>query len=202
MPNNFRETPPIKRASPKVVKKYREYKPYLKEDYHSNCGYCNDPDHWCGGWRFYQLDHFVPQKYLVTISKTEYSNLVYTCFFCNNSKRAKWPTKDEKIANDGKEGFVHPIEADYVDHLHRDSYGRIIPTTDVGKYMVKAMKLHLKRHAIIWNLEQLQKRMDEIEIEYNKIAADKLPLMLAHEIIQLHMGHNRYFKLLKAEANA
>lgn len=199
--NKFREMAPIKRASPKSVTHHREYKQYLKEDYHARCGYCNDPDHWTGGWRFYQLDHFVPQKYLSVISKTEYSNLVYTCFFCNNSKRAKWPSKDENIHNDGTEGFVHPVTTEYEDHLERDNAGNIIAKTQVGKYMIKALKLDLKRHAIIWNLEILDALIDEIENEYQKIG-DKIPDSIKSKIPVLLFQNRKYTKLLRKEGDA
>ena len=42
----------------------------------------------------------------MNISPTEYSNLVYSCRSCNNSKRAKWPTGDENVHNDGEQGFI------------------------------------------------------------------------------------------------
>jgi hypothetical protein len=131
MANNLRDKTPVKRNNPKVVKHHREYKHELRADYYSRCGYCNDSDHWTGGWRFFQLDHFVPQKFLSQISKTDYSNLVYSCFFCNNSKRAKWPTKNENIHNNGSVGFVHPVTAEYEKHFERDEYGNIIA---IGEY--------------------------------------------------------------------
>lgn len=199
--NNFREKTPIKRDAPRSVKKYREFKPDLKEDYYSRCGYCNDLDFWSGGWRFFQLDHFVPKKLLATIAEDDYSNLIYSCFFCNNSKRAKWPTKDEKVHNDGVSGFVHPTEEDYINHLSRDVKGNIVGLTAVGRYMIKAMKLDLKRHAIIWNLERLEMLLDEVEplFEANH---DKIPEALAKRITAIFIAHRKYLKLLRHEANA
>lgn len=199
--NKLRDKTPIQRASPKAVNKHGEYKQELKEDYYSRCGYCNDPDHWTGGWRFFQIDHFVPKKYLKNISLTEYTNLVYSCFFCNNSKRAKWPSKDETVYNDGETGFVHPVTTDYELHFERDKMGNIVPKSSIGQYMLKALKLDLKRHAIIWNLDQLQEHVDQIEIEYKK-AAGKISNQLHGEIANLLFAVNRYSKLLRKESDA
>jgi len=199
--HDFREKTPVLRASPKEVKNHGEYKQELKADYYSKCGYCNDADHWTGGWRFYQLDHFVPQKYLNKISKTEYSNLVYSCFFCNNSKRAKWPSKDETVPNDGSTGFVHPGTKAYESHFKRDLNGNIIAKTELGKYMVLAMKLNLKRHGLIWNLERLEIVIDELEHEFNS-KADHISAELSHKINKLLFQYRKYSKLLRAEADA
>ncbi len=198
--NDFRQNSPIVRDSPKTVKKYNEYKHELKEDFYYRCGYCNDSDYWTGGWRFFQIDHFVPKKHLVKISITEYSNLVYSCFFCNNSKRSKWPSKDENITIFNDEGFVHPKDTKYIDHLCRDSSGRIISKTPIGEYMIKSMKLDLKRHSIIWNLEKIEKLFDDIEVEYEK-AKDKISENLKHRIIQHFFEWHKYSKLLKKAGN-
>jgi hypothetical protein len=199
--NKLREKTPVQRKSPKEVKNHTEYKQELKEDYYSRCGYCNDSDHWTGGWRFFQLDHFVPKKYLKNISVTEYTNLIYSCFFCNNSKRAKWPSKNENVPNNGKIGFVHPVTADYEEHLERDDLGNIVPKSELGAYMIKALNLDLKRHSIIWNLEQLEAIVEAIEVEYAK-AGDKIPDDLKHKIPALLFATLKYSKLLRKEGNA
>jgi hypothetical protein len=198
--HKFREREPIIRNNPKVVRKYNEYKHDLKEDFHLRCGYCNDSDHWCGGWRFFQIDHFIPKKYLVNISITEYSNLIYSCFFCNNSKRAKWPSKNETVTIINNEGFIHPKDIQYIVHLKRDSTGRIISDTPIGAYMIKEMKLDLLRHSIIWNLEKIEKIFEELEVQY-KMAKDKISIDLQNSIIELFFEWQKYSKLLKRVEN-
>jgi len=101
----FRETTPKRRTDFKH-KKYSSYKKELREDFGGRCGYCNDPDSYRD--TFYETDHFVPKKYLKTISENDYGNLVYACRHCNNAKRDKWPTKDEEKHNNGQEGFIDP----------------------------------------------------------------------------------------------
>ena len=181
----FRKEHPVKLIlNPKKVNKHTEYKQELKADFRNRCGYCNDSDYWTGGWRFYQIDHFVPQKHLNLISKTEYSNLVYSCFFCNNSKRAKWPSENEKITIKNNEGFVNPRNEDYVKHLKRDINGNIIPNSEIGAYMVRAMKLNLKRHGIFWRSERVEELLNEIEKLFNE-KVDFIPKELHVKITKL-----------------
>jgi 5-methylcytosine-specific restriction endonuclease McrA len=199
--NSFRDSDPLKREKPKTVTHYREYKSDLKEDFHSRCGYCNDPDHWSGGRRFYQLDHFIPKKFLVTISEHEYSNLIYSCFYCNNSKRAKWPSKDEKIAVVNNQGFINPREKDYTKHLQRDKDGNITAVTPLGEYMIKSLKLKLKRHAIIWKMEKIECLIGELHIQYEKVK-DKIPSDLSDKINSLFFEYMNYTKELRKEGDA
>lgn len=112
---DFRKTIPARRASVPAYKAHNEYKPLLREDFHQRCGYCGDHDFFRD--TYYEVDHFVPKKHLVKISPIEYSNLVYSCRSCNNSKRAKWPTKNEDVHNDGKQGFIDPCDSAYAEHL-------------------------------------------------------------------------------------
>lgn len=175
---------PSYRSSPKVTVKYKDYKPDLREDFFKRCGYCNDLDRWCGGHRFYQLDHFIPKKYLDLISEYEYSNLVYSCFFCNNSKRAKWPSGDETISIVNNEGFVNPVEASYENHLERIDNGTIVAKTPLGQYMIKSLKLYLRRHAILFSLEQLDDTINKLRIEYSS-KKNKIDHDTSEEIIDL-----------------
>lgn len=196
--NPIRRKAPIERPNPKAVTHYREYKNDLKDDFNCRCGYCDALHDWVGGIRFYQLDHFVPKKHLSTISEHEFSNLVYSCFYCNNAKRAKWPSKDEKVHNDGKEGFVHPRNDEYIKHLNRNINGSIQPITELGNYMFKALHLHLKRHSVIWNLEKIEDALNSIQEEYDRLNG-KLPDKLYRQIADLSMESRKYIKLLKKE---
>src|ERR1700744_4369950 len=84
---------PVPTRSPKD--NWRDHKEDLKTDFNHCCGYCDAYD----GFRdaYYEVDHFVPKSFFKTISLTQYSNLVYSCRFCNNNKRAKWPSQSETI---------------------------------------------------------------------------------------------------------
>lgn len=169
--NKFREEPPIKEEVLKVVSKYQHHKPTLEKNFRNKCGYCNDNDIWRN--TYYEIDHYIPKGYLTEKEKKEYWNLIYSCRYCNNSKRAKWPTKDRDKENDGKEGFVSPYSKDYDLLFIRNEEGTIIPQSDLAKWMHKNLHLGLKRHSLIWQLEKIDTTLDVLEIEYPKIKSEQ-----------------------------
>ena len=163
---DFRKTTPVRRTSVPDYKTHSEYKQLLREDFHQRCGYCGDHEFFRD--TYYEVDHFVPKKYLVKISPVEYSNLVYSCRSCNNSKRAKWPTKDENIHNDAKQGFIDPCDAAYAAQFERLTDGSIRPKTELGGWMWSALNFGNPAHRVKWQLEKVKillKELDRLSIE-------------------------------------
>ncbi|UTW67727.1 HNH endonuclease [bacterium SCSIO 12643] len=157
----FREHTPKRRNITTDVSAYGKHRDDLKLDYQNRCGYCNDIDTWRFVW--FEIDHFVPKKYLKTISETDYSNLVYSCRSCNNAKRAKWPTGDENKHNESNKGFIDPCDDGYNNQFERLKTGSIRPKTELGEWMYNAMKLYKPQHEIIWNIDLLDQLIEEIE---------------------------------------
>lgn len=160
--NDFRIVTPRRRDNPRSVSNYHHYKEDLKEDFKSCCGYCGDEDSWAGGFRFFQIDHFVPKKIMVNLCETDYSNLVYSCFYCNNRKRADWPTNDENIHHNSSEGYIDPCNEIFPRQFERNSRGEIISTSAVGNYMHFNLNFCLRRHALIWNLSRLSNKIAKL----------------------------------------
>ena len=188
----FREHTPNRRNITAKVTRYGQHKDDLKIDYQGRCGYCNDIDTWRFIW--FEIDHFVPKHHLKTIQDTDYSNLVYSCRSCNNAKRAKWPTEDELVHNDGQVGFIDPCDAEYNNQFDRLENGRILPKTELGEWMYNAMKLYKPQHEIIWNIELVDNLIDEIEafpIDNNNDLKDKL--------LSVYREFKQYIKSLSNE---
>lgn len=156
----FRDNTPLRRTNQRKYTNYRAYKPSLKVDFCSRCGYCDDSD------RFsdvpFHIDHFVPRDILKTIAENDYSNLVYACSRCNRAKWNKWPTCDENIHNNGKEGFIDPCNPEYDQQFERNERGEIIPTSQLGDWMWKELDLGNAAHRIIWTRTQIRKEIDAI----------------------------------------
>jgi len=188
--NKFREEPPIKEEVLKVVSKYQDHKPTLAKNFKGKCGYCNDNDIWRN--TYYEIDHYIPKGYLTEAEKKEYWNLIYSCRYCNNSKRAKWPTKNRDKDNNGKEGFVSPYSEEYDLLFERDLEGKIIPQSDLAKWIHKNLNLGLKRHSIIWQLENLKSTVNKIREHYNtKETIDpKIKLLLDYISLVENLKHN------------
>ncbi len=157
----FRIKHPVRRNITKKVSCHSKHREDLRKDFNQRCGYCDSADRFKTA--FYEIDHFIPQKILVTISKTDYRNLVYACRSCNNAKSSKWPTRNETLSHDGKQGFMDPCDREYAKQFSRSPQGEIIPVTELGKWMYKELHLFNPDHLIIWNLEQLCLIIEEMK---------------------------------------
>ena len=135
----------------------------------------------------------MPKKFLKKITETDYSNLVYACRSCNNSKRAYWPTEDELIHNKNDEGFIDPCSDEYGEQFARNMDGKIIYKTPLGKWMFMKLKLHKPQHEVIWQIENLDKLIDECEIVLANLENDSV---LKDKILELYRKYREYTKLL------
>jgi len=189
----FREHTPKRQNITTNVSAYGKHRDDLKLDYIDRCGYCNDVNTWRFIW--FEIDHFVPKKHLETISEKDYSNLVYSCRSCNNAKRAKWPTGDEKIHNQNNKGFIDPCNDDYNKQFDRLDTGRIKPETELGEWMYNAMKLYKPQHEIIWNIDLLDKLIDEIEEVLNLSPNEDL----TDRLLEGYREFRKYVKNLSSE---
>lgn len=186
--NTFRDHSP-KRTCSKVYKNYRDYKPYLAADFANRCGYTNCPDTWFGGIDNFHIDHFVPWKKYPELPnlETDYSNLVYSCSYVNISK-----------SNDEGQ-YLDPCDEDYNKHFFRDTYGNIIPHAQSAKavYMHKKLKLYLKRYQIIWMLDKLEAKLQELsELRQSKTLTDKVSNKINAMIADLVQEYFQYRKYL------
>lgn len=163
---DFRKIVPKRSINVPIYKTYTAYKPLLRKDFHEHCGYCGDHDFFRDS--YYEINHFVPKKCLVNISETAYSNLVYSCRSCNNSKRNKWPTKDENVHNNGVEGFIDPCDPAYSDQFERMEDGSIRSVTILGDWMWSALNLGNPIHRVKWMLEEFKILLNELD----KIASE------------------------------
>lgn len=180
---NFRDSPPQRTYSGKEFSDYRRYKDFLAKDFKSRCGYTDCYDFWFGGKNNFQIDHFKSQLKHPELA-TKYENLVYSCSYVNRAK-------SDDVGN-----YIDPVNVDYNDHFYRDELGNIYPKdhSECAKYMYIRLKLYLKRHSIIWMLDQLEQRMfklqELIESFNNQDAKDLL--------IEITFRYNNYKKHLRA----
>jgi hypothetical protein len=137
-------------------------KKYLAIDFKHRCAYCDDLDSIYGGPRLYDVEHFAPKEKFPALEFT-YDNLLYACTYCNNSKNDDWPSGNSTISVVGDCGYVDPCTDAYYDHLDRDERtGKIYSKSDLGKYMYDHLKLYLRRHEIIYMLDKLQMKINQL----------------------------------------
>lgn len=158
--SDFRKIKPFRRDNAPQGKVYKAYKPLLREDFHQRCGYCGDHEFFRES--FYEIDHFVP-KALAPEKENEYSNLIYSCRSCNNSKRDKWPTGDVTQPHDGKEGWIDPCDEQYSLQFERLEDGSIKSKTELGLWMWKSLSFGTPMHRLKWTLEQIRVELNQAQ---------------------------------------
>jgi uncharacterized protein (TIGR02646 family) len=187
----FRDKTPTRRSINTAVASYRDHKENLQIDFNHRCGYCNAIDSW--KLTYFEIDHFIPEAILTIKTNTDYSNLVYACRSCNNAKRKQWPTNDENVPNQNDEGFIDPCEKEYADQFYRSLTGEIKYQTKLGQWIYFSLKLHKPQHKIIWNLEQL----DEIIEEMEKLSKSIENEQLSARLLGLYRKYRDYVKQFK-----
>lgn len=134
----------------------------LVEDFNHKCAYCDDTDIYGGGYSAYHVEHFAPKEKFKNLEFV-YDNLLYSCPYCNIAKSDTWvgKTATENVVNDS--GFIDPCCDEYYKHFIRQHDGSIKPLTPLGSYMYDHLKLYLKRHSIIYNLDRVQIQRQELK---------------------------------------
>ena len=171
---------------------YKKFKKYLRSDFNQRCGYCDDWDYYYGGKRIYHIDHFKPHsisKFLPL--KHEYSNLVYSCPFCNIAKSNKWQDIN---------GFIDPCDKEYDNHIKRDNSGKIIYISSQGEYIWKNLKLYLRRHELLWILDKLENQKDKLNDLIDNLG-EKHPqeVEILREFRQVQKTIDKYIDLYRRE---
>ena len=190
--NPLRQVAP-KRTCTKSYAAYGSFKKYLKKDFNSQCGYCADTDSWMG-YRHYHIDHFVPRDQLKKISENSYKNLVYSCFSCNNSKSDDWPSGNEKVAIVGSQGYIDPCDTAYDEQYYRDEYGNILAVTDIGKYMYEKLNLGLRRHSVMWVLDNLDSQIKILKSLKNMKGLSASNKTRLSSLLEKHHEYTEYLK--------
>jgi hypothetical protein len=168
----FRSATPVRRLGRSALIHYTSYRKTLKEDFNNRCGYCGSFDKIFR--RSFAIDHFIPQNptgFTHTLPANDYYNLVYACGYCNSAKTNKWPTNDPAKPNDGKKGFIDPVDPAYDLLFHRDQHGAIgviKKTNHLSVYIHKELSLSNHIHSILWKLEKVDTSISTIKDLINK----------------------------------
>lgn len=175
----------------------QKYTKILKEDFHNMCGYCGKDFNIIACPN--QKDHLIPKKIAEKAGRldllTDYNNLVYSCRVCNRNKWDYWPFDDVEKLHDDKEGFVDPATDEYDKHLMRDQSGKIVPQTDVGKYMYKIFNFSNRLTDVWWKLSVISKEIKEID----DMLEQKETIDGLRQYRQLHKQFDRFLEDLKEE---
>lgn len=150
----------------------------LVKDFDHKCAYCDDHDGYSGGYNAYHVEHFAPKEKFKELEFV-YDNLLYSCPYCNIAKSNKWISDKADINIMENKGFIDPCTDEYYIHLQRDDIGEIIHLTEIGEYIYYELKLYLKRHRILHNLEKVRsnKKLLKAKIDEKKRLHEDVTLL-------------------------
>lgn len=173
---------------------YGKYKQDLERDFNKRCGYCDSPAHHWGGRVVFQIDHFAPKSKFKHL-KDKYENLIYSCPICNRGKSNLWASDDENVSIVDGEGFLHPCLDDYSPHFRRLPTGQIEPLTHTGKYMYKKLKFYLRRHEIIWLMEELRELINEVRpfVKNPKCSKSRRLKSYCQDVYEAYFDYEQFF---------
>ena len=169
--NRIKDKKPIRSLTGVKWKTNASNKKRLAEDFNHRCAYCDDLDRFNGGFRSYHVEHFAPKDKFPEL-KFEYTNLLYSCPYCNGSKSNKWPSDDPKINVVNDIGFLDPCEDEYYKHLHRNDDGSIGYDSDLGEYIYRELSLGLLRHKVLFKIGDLNKQIVLLKAKKNKESSE------------------------------
>jgi hypothetical protein len=145
VPFAYPETAHARRHAPAGYLDYRDYKPWLRDEFTFRCVYCLEREQWYPNrsWAF-SVDHVVP-RIGDPARVCDYENLVYACLRCNSNKRdirLPDPTRVRlsrylSIGNDGMIDALNPIGQDMIDLLHLNDS----PAIDTRRRYLRILRL-------------------------------------------------------------
>ncbi|MES1182074.1 MAG: HNH endonuclease signature motif containing protein [Flavobacterium sp.] len=188
----IRETVPARRLLPtkNPKKNWSLHKADLMADFNNHCAYCDSYDGF--SHTYFEVDHFIPKNLIIKngwpISLVQYTNLVYSCKFCNNSKLDTWPTNSAVTYNRYNKGFIDPCDINYDKHFYRTKSGEIRWQTKLGKWMyLYAFKFDERIEGIklLWNLNRIRKALIILNSEILKYKKNSKKYNAIHKQIQI-----------------
>jgi hypothetical protein len=116
---------------PAGYKDYRDYRPWLEDEFLFRCVYCLKRQKWART-DIWAVDHLIPQAQAPEL-ECAYDNLVLTCQWCNNRKLAD-------IVPD-------PVAVAYGNCLQvEDATGEVRAINEEGQILLRVLKLNRPEH--------------------------------------------------------
>ncbi|GAB1534386.1 hypothetical protein ADMFC3_00170 [Geovibrio sp. ADMFC3] len=184
----FRKRVPKRRTDIKEKASYGKYKDELRSDFECRCGYCDDHDNRLGGSRTYHIDHVAPRSLFPNLEIT-YSNLVYSCPFCNGSKSNK-----ELIHNRYGVHHIDPCNEQYDECFTRKQDGSIRAVNEMGEFLYKTLNLGLARHSIAWSMDHIEITLEKIETKVADLPDSEETCQIMREFAKLCKDYINYNK--------
>lgn len=160
---NYTNRKKIIRTYTKHHNDYKLYKEPLAEDFFHRCAYCDTRDDIIT--TPFEIDHFIPRKQFENIKDyldSDYTNLVYSCKKCNQSKGSKF-SGDIYSDSPTNDLFYDPTITDYNTVFYRNENGIIMSDDPKAKNMIKELRLYRPIYALAWVVGQANETIENLE---------------------------------------
>jgi hypothetical protein len=174
-----------RRLQPPHYSAYGRYKPYLKEEFFSQCVYCRLPDGVKGPDSF-EVDHYRPRSQFPELASS-YANLFYACNVCNRRKGPFWPSEQLRKAG---QFIPNPCDHNMFQHLRYRGV-QVEAKSAAGEVTIKLLGLNdaervdFRDHVsgIIHYLERVERQLQGTleKIDQKIAAAPIVPAEVAQE---------------------
>jgi hypothetical protein len=142
-PFDYPKTAHSRRHGPIGYRDYKNYKPWLRDEFAFRCVFCLARERWYpDGESFFSVEHLQPQS-KEPLLVCDYHNLVLACLACNSAKQ-------------DVEGVLDPCREAFALHVRVDSKGYVLGLTTAGEELVAIC--HLNRPTLV----EFRQRMMEL----------------------------------------
>ena len=126
---DYPESRHVRKHGPQGYKDFRQYKPWLRDEFTFRCVYCLCQERWyVNGQDGFSVDHFLPKKKFPQ-SECDYENLFYACVKCNS-------LKNEHVLG------CDPCKESFTMHLEAKGDGRVHCKTSTGEKLKDVLRLN------------------------------------------------------------
>lgn len=140
-PYRYPTQPRSRRHGPAGYEDYRDYRPWLEDEFLFRCVYCLKRQKWART-DIWAVDHLIPQSEAPEL-ECDYNNLILTCQWCNNRKLAH--------------SVPDPLSVPYGNCLWvDDDSGEVSALNQEGEILIRILKLN---HQF-----QIRTRLDTLRI--------------------------------------
>lgn len=96
-----------RRHGPCGYRDYRDYRPWLRDEFSFRCAYCLSRETWSAVKGLFDLDHLQPRQFRADLTLS-YENLVYACHRCNSVKGVRAPALPTAVSlSVSTDGGIH-----------------------------------------------------------------------------------------------
>jgi hypothetical protein len=148
----YPERAPGRKHGPCGYAHYEAYRDWLRDEFSYRGAYCLMRKPWLRGPLGFQIDHSVPQIQFHA-GRLVYSNLVYTCPWCNQAKAGV--------------AVPNPADVAYGSALHVGADGIIAAKNKLGQVLVEGLKLD---HPELTSQRHMVLRVTRLAEEKNNVS--------------------------------